>query len=230
MIPIITLDGPSSTGKGTICNKLANYLKWNKLESGNFYRFLIYFAKKKKINLNNTNELIKFSLYIIKKFQKKSYRTWNILFKNENILNIIRGEQYAKYASKLGSNILIRKALIDSQRSFATNPGLVTDGRDMGTVIFPKAILKIYLYASIEVRSYRRFLQLRNQNKKINFYKIFYDLKIRDLRDTYRFFSPMKPAKDAILIDTTQLTVVQVFKNILELINNIKLHNYFFKK
>lgn len=214
-VPVITLDGPSGTGKGTVCHLLAKKLNWNILDSGLIYRALAWAAHNKKISLDNLPALIQLAHSMNLSFKNEE----EVLLDNKNVMDEIRSETCGQAASKIAVIPEIREALLEKQRSFAKPPGLVTDGRDMGTVVFPDAILKIYLTASSEERAIRRYLQLKDRGIDASLAEVVKELALRDARDTNRAHSPLKPAEDAVLVDTTGLTIVQVFDNVLKLVD-----------
>lgn len=216
-VPVITLDGPSGTGKGTICHMLAEYLKWNMLDSGAIYRVMALAVRKKNLELTDTPALIDLAKKLDLKFESNSDHETVVILDAENVSQLIRSEQCGQDASKVAAIPEVRAALLARQRAFAISPGLVTDGRDMGTVVFPDAILKIYLYAKEQERSKRRYLQLKNKGINVSLAQVVEELVERDTRDTARTHAPLKPAEDAVLLDTTGLTIVQVFNNVLNL-------------
>lgn len=218
-VPVITLDGPSGTGKGTLCQLLAKHLKWNMLDSGSIYRVLAYAARKNKIDFNEVHELIALAHALNLRFASSDDYETKVILDDVDISAEIRSEQCGQDASQIAAIQEVRQALLDRQRKFAQRPGLVTDGRDMGTVVFPKAILKIFLYASEEERANRRYLQLKEKGINVSLAQVVEELAKRDVRDTARTHAPLKPADDAVKIDTTRLSIVQVFNIVLKLIN-----------
>lgn len=218
-VPVITLDGPSGTGKGTLCHLLAEHLNWHLLDSGCLYRVLAYAALKKNILLSDINALVNTAETLDVFFETKPNFKSSIIFEQEDVFDKIRSEEYGQEASKIAAIPEIRLALLARQRAFAKPPGLVTDGRDMGTVVFPNAILKVYLYASPEVRAKRRYQQLKEKGIDVSLTQIVDELTQRDARDVARLHAPLKPAADAVLVDTTGLTIVQVFDNVIQLID-----------
>lgn len=218
-IPVITLDGPSGTGKGTICHLVAKKLHWNMLDSGAIYRVLAHAARKSGIKPDQINQLTDLALTLNLRFESSPDNETKVILDNENISQQIRSEQCGQDASLIAAIPEVRGALLERQRDFAQFPGLVTDGRDMGTVVFPNAILKVYLYASAEERANRRYLQLKDNGINVSLAQVVEELAKRDARDTARTHAPLKPAEDAVLIDTTGLTIVQVFNNVLKLID-----------
>lgn len=221
-IPVITLDGPSGTGKGTLCHLLARHLKWNMLDSGAIYRVLAYAARKKEMNFQEIDRLIHLASCLNLHFESSADNESRVYLDNVDITQAIRGEQCGQDASQIAVIPEVRLALLERQRQFAQAPGLVTDGRDMGTVVFPDAVLKIYLYASEQERAKRRYLQLKENGINVSLAQVVDELAKRDARDTARTHAPLKPAEDAFSIDTTGSTIVQVLGNVLELLNKHK--------
>ncbi|MBA2652092.1 MAG: (d)CMP kinase [Tatlockia sp.] len=217
--PVITIDGPSGTGKGTICHLLANHLDWHVLDSGSLYRVLAYATKMKNLDFNDISAIVALAKTLNLRFETDPHQENKVLLDGKNVFDEIRSEQCGQDASKIAVIAEIREALLERQRAFAVLPGLVTDGRDMGTVIFPDALLKVFLYASEDERASRRYFQLKQKGIDASLAEVVNELAKRDARDTARLHSPLKPAEDAVLIDTTGLTVVQVFNNVLELTN-----------
>lgn len=217
-IPIITIDGPSGTGKGTISQMLACHLGWHFLDSGALYRVLAYAARKQKLPLQESRELNELAKNLPVKFVTDPQKHYCIFLEGEDVTLKIRSEKCARDASIVSAILSVRESLLERQRSFVKPPGLVTDGRDMGTVVFPHAQLKIYLLASEAERAKRRYLQLKEQGNNITLDEVTNDLVQRDERDSTRIHSPLIPAKDAITIDTTSLTTKQVFNEVLDLV------------
>lgn len=217
VIPVITLDGPSGTGKGTLCNLLANHLGWHMLDSGSLYRVLAYAAEQKRIDFNDIEALTQLAADMQLRFDSVE-ADQRVLLEGQDIAHAIRQEACGQAASTIAVIPQVREALLERQRQFAKLPGLVTDGRDMGTVVFPEATLKIFLHASPEARAERRLLQLQKAKIDVSLAQVVEELVKRDTRDTSRAHSPLKPAEDAVIIDTTGLTVMQVFDKVLELL------------
>lgn len=217
-VPVITLDGPSGTGKGTLCQLLAKHLKWNMLDSGAIYRILGYAARKNEIDFHDIDKLTKLARTLNLYFVSTDSGPQAIL-DGVDVSTEIRSEQCGQDASQIAAIQEVRQALLERQRNFAQPPGLVTDGRDMGTVVFPDAVLKIFLYASEEERANRRYLQLKQKGINVSLAQVVEELAKRDIRDTARTHAPLKPADDAVQIDTTRLSIVQVFNIVLKLIN-----------
>ncbi|AUH72875.1 (d)CMP kinase [Legionella sainthelensi] len=218
-VPVITLDGPSGTGKGTLCQLLAKHLKWNMLDSGAIYRVLAYAARKNNIVPPDPKQLVVLARSLNLRFDFSDEYGSRAILDNVDVSREIRSEQCGQDASQIAAIPEVREALLERQRNFAQPPGLVTDGRDMGTVVFPNAILKIFLYANAEERANRRYLQLKEKGINVSLAQVVEELATRDVRDTARTHAPLKPAADAVQIDTTRLSIVQVFDNVLNLIN-----------
>ena len=215
-IPVITIDGLSGAGKGTISKMLCNELGWNILDSGALYRTLTYLIEKKEIDVNsfleNKDELIKdFEVT----FQIGSLgEPVSIFLKGADITNLVRTEEIAEKTSAFSSLKQIRDFIRPCQRAFKQPPGLIADGRDMGTVIFPEANTKIFLTASLEERAKRRETQLKRQGSRVNMPILLNELEARDKKDTERELSPLKPAKGSIIINTTKLSPEEVLAQI----------------
>lgn len=218
-VPVITIDGPSGTGKGTLCKMLANHFRWHRLDSGCIYRALAFAAKAKKIDFNDKKELVKLAHALDLRFETDPNGKEYIFLEEKNIFDDIRSEQCGLDASQIAVIPEIRTALLVRQRAFAMLPGLVTDGRDMGTIVFPDALLKIYLDATPEERALRRYLQLKESGINASLAKVIEDSVQRDIRDSSRKHAPLKPAPDAVSIDTTGLTIAQMFDKVVQLMD-----------
>ena len=203
MDKIITIDGPSASGKGSLTRSIAAEFNFNILDSGLLYRAYAYFYKK-EVNLNNIGKKISGLSF--------SFNTDDVqIFDNsEEITSLLRSENTAKVASALSSKKETRTNLLDIQRSFYNGKGLVADGRDMGTVVFPDARLKIFLTASSEVRAKRRHIELQNRGQEVNMRDLIVDIEERDLRDRTRTLSPLIPAEDSIVIDSSSMSLDEV--------------------
>jgi len=220
-VPVITLDGPSGTGKGTLCYLLAKHLGWHFLDSGAIYRVLAYAATKANIDYQAVDQLVALAISLRLRFDTDEQGHVLAFLDGEEVSQQIRTEQAGQNASRIAAIPEVREALLTRQRAFAEQPGLVTDGRDMGTVVFPHAFLKIYLYATAEERAMRRYLQLKEKRNDASLAQVIDELAQRDARDMARAHSPLIPADDAVLVDTTGLTIVQVFENILQLVRKM---------
>ena len=212
MTNVITIDGPSGVGKGTISEYLSSQLKWNYLNSGALYRAIAWVARNDLINLDDIRGLEKASQDILFSLENKKLK---IEYKNKEIGSLIYDEEIAKIASKVSSKPKVRQSIVNIQRSFKKQPGLVAEGRDMGSVIFPESQLKIFLTASIETRAERRFKQLKDREFNVSLPALIEDLGARDRRDKERINSPLVIPKGAFVIETDDLTVVEV-KNIVK--------------
>jgi cytidylate kinase len=216
-IPVITIDGPSGTGKGTISQRLSEMLQWHFLDSGVLYRVLALAAKQHAVETGNEATLEVLAAHLDVQFKLNSSEQTRVILEGADVTDAIRSEECGSLASQIGAFPKVRVALLERQRAFRELPGLVTDGRDMGTVVFPDAILKIYLKADDEERALRRFQQLKDKGVQIGFDDVLSQLRIRDARDIERAVSPLKPAEDAVIIDTTGLSIEQVLTSVLEL-------------
>ena len=212
-INVITIDGPSASGKGSLAKNIANYFDLDILDSGALYRLYAYFS-----DLKFNSDEIKKKISEEIKFEIKNMRI-EIIYKSKNISDDIRTEDIAKLASKLSSKVEVRQSLYDTQRNFYSSKGLVADGRDMGTVVFKDARLKIFLTASTEIRAKRRYLELQNLGQEVNMPDLMADIEKRDFKDSSRDVSPLFPADDAHIIDSSKMSAEDVFlyiKNIVK--------------
>ncbi len=217
---IITIDGPSGVGKGTIAIMVADYLGYNYLDSGSLYRSLALALSQKNIDLvKDINDIEKniFEIDIDFKYEKNGKIT--VFVNKADFTKKIRTEKVAKMASQIAKNANARKMLEVVQRKHIRAPGLVADGRDMGTKVFNEANIKFFLTASVEKRAERRLNQLKDQGISANLPNLIHELLLRDKADTERTISPLVPADDAILVDTSELSATEVFNKIKELID-----------
>ena len=214
--PVITIDGPSGSGKGTVAGILAKSLGWNLLDSGALYRLLAFAAVNHGVALDNEALLAKLAAHLDVQFigatDGKSAR---IILEGDEVTHAIRSESVAAGASKVAALPAVRDALLQRQRAFQESPGLVADGRDMGTVVFPEAPLKVFLTASAEERARRRYLQLKAKGDDVSLSGLLDEIRARDERDTQRAIAPLKPAADAIQLDSTELSIDQVLERIM---------------
>ena len=209
MNKIITVDGPSGAGKGTLCYALAEKLGFALLDSGAIYRVTALAALKRHADLTNETELSELARHLDIQFVPKNGEV-NVLLGGMDVSHLIRTQEVADAASKVAVFPQVRVALLQLQQDFAKNDGLIADGRDMGTVVFPDAQVKLFLDASAEERAKRRYNQLQNKGINGNFAQILAEIKERDLRDRNRAVAPLKPAEDAFLLDSTTLSIDEV--------------------
>lgn len=214
---LITIDGPSGSGKGTVCHILASKLGWNLLDSGALYRILAFAALQDNIAFDDETRLVALALNLNVAFVSNGMGV-DTLLNGENVGDKLRTETVAQAASKVASIQLVRDALLARQKAFYQAPGLIADGRDMGTVVFPDAPVKIFLDASAEERAKRRFSQLQNKGFNVSIDKILSEIKERDYRDRNRAVAPLRPANDALEIDSTSLTIDEVVNQVLDLV------------
>ena len=206
---IITVDGPSGAGKGTLCYALAEKLGYVLLDSGAIYRVTALAALQRKTDLTNESALAELARHLDIQFIPQNGEV-NILLAGMNVSHLIRTQEVADAASKVAVFPEVRSALLQLQQDFAKNDGLIADGRDMGTVVFPNAQVKLFLDASAEERAKRRYKQLQNKGINGNFEQILAEIKERDFRDRNREVAPLKPADDALLLDSTTLSIGEV--------------------
>ena len=216
---IITVDGPSGAGKGTLCYALAEKLGFDFLDSGAIYRITALDALKKQVNLENEDAVAEVGRNLNVQFVPDNGEV-NVILDGENVGDQIRTAEAGQNASKVAAFPKVREALLQRQRNFACEKGLVADGRDMGTIVFPEAQVKLFLDASAEERAKRRVKQLQLKGFNANFEQILGEIKERDYRDRNRAVAPLVPAKDALVLDSTHLSIDEVIRQALGYISS----------
>ncbi len=219
MTKIITIDGPSGSGKGTVSRLLADKLSFQYLDSGALYRVLSIAATRRNVNTANKAELSLIAEHMDVIFKTSAQGTFDILLEGENVTSDVRTETTGALASQLAAYPEVRDALMKRQRLFARGNGLVADGRDMGTVVFPAADLKIYLTASIDERAKRRHKELIEKGEDVSLRALAEQVKARDERDINREVSPLVAATDAIELDTSNMSALEVLDTVLHMID-----------
>jgi len=212
-IPVITIDGPSGSGKGTIAQLLAKDLGWHYLDSGAIYRVLAQAAIKHNVDFSDEQKLAEMAqkLDLVFSLEKDELL---VILEGVDVSTLIRSEQAGNAASKVAALPLVRAALLDRQRAFCQSPGLITDGRDMGTVVFPDADYKVFLTASAQIRAERRYKQLKEKGIESNLADLVAEISERDIRDSQRKVAPLRPAADALQLDSSSMGIDAVFKHI----------------
>ncbi len=217
--PVIAVDGPSGSGKGTLCQKLAQHLGWSLLDSGALYRLVGLAGVKHGIPLDQEAPLTELARDLDVRFEPGAEgEPTAVILEDEDVSDVVRSESTGELASQVAVLPGVRQALLGRQRAFAGAPGLVADGRDMGTVVFTDADLKIFLTASAEERADRRYKQLINKGESVSLAALLEDIRARDKRDSEREVAPLKPAADAVIIDSSGLGVEQVFDRVLAVV------------
>jgi len=216
-MPVITIDGPSGSGKGTVSRLIANQLGWHFLDSGALYRLVALAALNHQLDFSSENEIALIARKLNVEFKVNSgVDEPQILLEGALVGDEIRSEQCGNAASKVAALPAVREALLERQRDFRCSPGLVADGRDMGSVVFPGAELKIFLDASAEERAQRRYKQLKGKGMSANLAALLEDIQVRDARDRNRSVAPLVPAEGAILVDSTAQGIDEVVAAVLE--------------
>ena len=212
-VPVVTVDGPSGSGKGTIGRGVAARLGWHLLDSGALYRLVGLAAARQRVGLNDADALAAVAAVMRVRFSADAER---VELEGADVTTSLRTENAGEAASRVAAMPAVREALLQRQRDFARPPGLVADGRDMGTVVFPGATLKVFLTASAEERASRRHKQLKEKGIDVSLPDLSWDIAQRDARDASRSVAPLKPASDARVIDSTSLTPEEVIARILK--------------
>ena len=209
-VPVITIDGPTASGKGTVAAKVAERLSFHLLDSGALYRLTALQAMRRGLELRDEHGIAKLAEHLPARFVGH-----DVFLASENVTQAIRAEEVGNMASKIAALPTVRQALFALQLGFREAPGLVADGRDRGTVIFPTAKLKVFLTASVEARAQRRYKQLIDKGFSANMDDLLADLQARDERDTKRAVAPLVPAEDAHLLDTSEMTAEEAIEQVL---------------
>ncbi len=210
-VPVLTIDGPSGSGKGTVALTVSRKLGWHYLDSGALYRVVGLLAQRESVSLDDETALAGLAGVLDLRFD-----AGRAVLGDEDVDDEIRSEAGGDRASRVARWPAVRQALLEWQRNCAKTPGLVADGRDMGTVVFPDSKCKVFLTASAEARAKRRFNQLRQKGFDVNIRQLFDEIAERDRRDAGRAVSPLRPAEDALLLDTTELTIDQAVEEVMK--------------
>lgn len=226
--PVITVDGPSGAGKGTVCARLAQELNWQLLDSGALYRITGLASERKGLALGDSmNEqdeaaVAEVAANLDVRFEPTPLGV-KVILEGDDVTDQIRTEEVGSLASQVAALPAVREALLQRQRDFQTLPGVIADGRDMGTVVFPQAQVKVFLTASAEERGQRRYKQLTEKGFNASLPALIEDIRARDERDSNRAVAPLKPADDATMIDSTSMTIEEVCQQVMQLVKNAQL-------
>ncbi|GAA6204399.1 (d)CMP kinase [Thalassotalea sp. SU-HH00458] len=218
-VPVITIDGPSGAGKGTAARLVAEQLGWHLLDSGAIYRVLAVATQHHHLTIDEEEPLIPIAAHLDVQFEISHEGESKVILEGEDVTNSIRTEEIGAIASKVAAFPRVREALLRRQRAFKVSPGLVADGRDMGTVVFIDAPVKVFLTASAEERAERRFNQLKAKGFDVKIGRLLDDIRQRDERDENRKVAPLVPAEGALIVDSTELSIVEVVRKILSFAN-----------
>lgn len=223
-IAVVAIDGPSGSGKGTIAQQLASYLGWHLLDSGALYRLVAVAAQNSAVDLDDEPGLSRVAAGLDVRFVSKADGTEQIFLGQTDVAGDVRTEETGKIASNIAAMPQVRVALMELQKRFRKAPGLVADGRDMGSVVFPDAPVKIFLTASPEERARRRHKQLKDKGIDVSLPALSADIAERDLRDTERAVAPLRPAPDAEILDTTDLSIDEVVEQVKKIVARTLAH------
>ena len=215
-LPVICIDGPSGSGKGTLCQMLALKLGWHLLDSGALYRLVGMAADKHQLDFSDEQAVADLDVAFLPGQAGEPSR---VMLEGVDVSGELRTETTGLLASKVAVLPAVRQALLQRQRDFVQAPGLVADGRDMGTVVFPDSPLKVFLTASAEERARRRYKQLKDKGDSVNLATLLGEIRARDKRDSERELAPLKPADDAVQIDSSGLGIEEVFNRVLAEVN-----------
>jgi cytidylate kinase len=218
-VPVITIDGPSGAGKGTAARLVAEQLGWHLLDSGAIYRVLAVATQHHHLAIDDEESLIPIAAHLDVQFEITKDGESKVVLEGEDVSNSIRTEEIGAIASQVAAFPRVREALLRRQRAFKVSPGLVADGRDMGTVVFIDAPVKVFLTASAEERAERRFNQLKDKGFDVKIGRLLDDIRLRDERDQNRKVAPLVPAEGALTIDSTELSIDEVVSKILSFAN-----------
>jgi cytidylate kinase len=220
-VPVITIDGPSGSGKGTISQYLAEELGWHHLDSGALYRLLAYAALRESVALDDATALAALAGRLQARYRLPTRQAPEILLDGEDVGEALRSETCGNAASQAAALPEVRQALLQWQRHYRQSPGLVADGRDMGTVVFPDAELKLYLVARPEVRALRRYKQLKKKGIEVDLAGLVAAVEARDRRDSARQASPLRPAEDALVMDNSDLDESETLRLVLDAVHRV---------
>lgn len=218
--PVITVDGPSGAGKGTLCQALAENLGWHLLDSGAIYRVLALAALHHNVDITSEEALVPLAVHLDVQFITQENEL-QVILEGEVVTSQIRNETVGNTASQAAALPRVREALLRRQRAFREFPGLIADGRDMGTIVFPDAPVKFFLDASAEERAQRRMLQLQQNGLCVKFERLLSEIQERDYRDRNRAVAPLVPASDALILDSTNMSIEEVIEHALVYARNV---------
>lgn len=214
-VPVVTIDGPSGSGKGAVTAQIAEWSGFHVLDSGALYRLVGLAARRAGVSLDDERALAEIATHLDTTFQPEDgEEDWAVYLGTEVVTALIRTDEAGVDASLVSQFSGVRGALIERQRAFKAAPGLIADGRDMGTIVFPDATLKIFLTASAEERANRRYKQLKNKGMDVNFAALLESIQARDVRDMTRSVAPLVPAEDSVVIDSSELSLSEVAQSV----------------